>query len=525
MKAATSSARSSGPTSILVVIAVLFAVVGATSCGSGATPPPFSGNTQVTVALTSTANDQLAEYDLAFSSIALTDQSGKMATLLHPAANGSGPGAEFIHINGTVEPLVTATIPQDVYTSATIAISNAGFVCIALGPVDGEQTLSSAFYGSNVPAVKVNLPSPITVTGSSMALSLDLLVSQSATIGSCLNVAGFYGFSITPTFSLTSLSSQANASNSKVMGIDGQITAMVTTAKSFTLSLPSSEGPRPLSVIVDNNTVYQGIAGFSALAVGSFVNMDGAIQSDGSVLATRVALADPSAADVLRGPVLEVDNLASVALIHAREQQGKDLPQYIGGEGYANYANTDFQISGQLTNLASLPFAPTFSPSSVVPGQEVYVSVGSITLNGYANAATMTLMPQAINATVLASSNVGNFTDYTVSLASYDLFPMLAVQPGQTTVENNPGEVEVYIDNSTQMLNTQTLTVGGTFRFYGLVFNDTGTLRMDCVQVNDGVGFTAPSNASKQTKVGHMETMRWQALGGLQQVTTTIARP
>jgi hypothetical protein len=29
--------------------------------------------------------------------------------------------------------------------------------------------------------------------------------------------------------------------------------------------------------------------------------------------------------------------------------------------------------------------------------------------------------------------------------------------------------------------------VGSVVRFYGLVFNDNGMLRMDCAQVNDGV--------------------------------------
>jgi hypothetical protein len=66
------------------------------------------------------------------------------------------------------------------------------------------------------------------------------------------------------------------------------------------------------------------------------------------------------------------------------------------------------------------------------------------------------------------------------------LFSTLAVQQGQTTLLNNPTQVEVYVDSSTATLNTQALAVGSTLRFYGLVFNDNGTLRMDCAQVNDG---------------------------------------
>ena len=71
--------------------------------------------------------------------------------------------------------------------------------------------------------------------------------------------------------------------------------------------------------------------------------------------------------------------------------------------------------------------------------------------------------------------------------SSIFLFPALAVQPGQTTLLTNPSQVVVYADNNTQMLNTNPITVGDVVRFYGLVFNDNGTLRMDCAEVLDGV--------------------------------------
>jgi hypothetical protein len=45
----------------------------------------------------------------------------------------------------------------------------------------------------------------------------------------------------------------------------------------------------------------------------------------------------------------------------------------------------------------------------------------------------------------------------------------------------------VYADSNTQQLNTNPVAVGSVVRFYGLVFNDNGTLRMDCAQINDGV--------------------------------------
>jgi hypothetical protein len=96
-------------------------------------------------------------------------------------------------------------------------------------------------------------------------------------------------------------------------------------------------------------------------------------------------------------------------------------------------------------------------------------------------------MPQTINGTVFGASSSGAFQVYSVSLASYDLPTILVTQSGQSYTLNNPSTVEVYIDSNTELLNKQPLAVGGLFRFNGLLFNDAGTMRMDCAEVNDGV--------------------------------------
>lgn len=524
---------SSSPRQQLVAISfplIIAAALLTTGCGTGSMPSPaLSGNTSVTMVATSTANDQLAEFDLGFQSITLTSQSGKTVTL--ESSSTSGLGAEFMHLNGTAQPLLTATIPQDIYTSATVALGGGAFVCIALGQLDGEQTLSSATYSLFPPTATVNFPSPLTMTSTSMALSLDLLVSQSATIGDCVSVDGFYGFSAAPIFSLTPLTlaaSPTNSANGKVMGIDGEVTAVSSGGNSLTFSIPNyvpALPGQPVSVQSDSNTVYQGISGLSALTVGTFVNMDGAIQSDGSLLATRIAVEDPSAVYVFRGPLMEVTPSVSAFFMHAREMQGAGIPGYPTGEGAPfDYGSAAFQISGQITNLGSLSFVPSFSRSNMVPGQEVYISTTTLPFNGpYPVVNTMTLMPQTIDGTVTASSQSGNFTVYAISLASYDLFPALAVQPNQTNPEINPGEVQVYVDSNTQMLNSQPLAAGSTLRFYGLVFNDNGTLRMDCAQVNDGVAFT-PSNANESGTVAQAQTTRRAGPGRIEQINIVTTR-
>jgi hypothetical protein len=154
------------------------------------------------------------------------------------------------------------------------------------------------------------------------------------------------------------------------------------------------------------------------------------------------------------------------------------------------YGNATFQISSQFTNLQNLPFVATFNAADAVAGQNVLVTSNTSPVNGALPlplpSATITLIPQAINGTVSATSTSGGFTTYTVTLAPYDLFAELAGQPGHAAL-TSPNTVVVYADSKTQMLNSSSISVGGVFRFYGLVFNDNGMLSMDCAQVNDGV--------------------------------------
>lgn len=534
MPLASSSPRQRFAISLPLILAAAAAFT--TSCGSsgsmsGSSTPPLSGNTSVTVLLTSTGNDQLSEFDIGFLGITLTSQSGNTATLLPTSAAGSGPGAEFMRMNGTSEPFVTSTIAQDVYTAATVTLNGGQFVCIQSGSSDGQGYVDTSTFnnlGMPASAVTVNLPSPITVTGTSMGLSLDLLVSQSAIYSSCYTPNGFSTYSITPTFNLTPLalsSSPTNAENGKLTGLDGEVTA-IGTGNSFTMSLPDAEGARSVSVTSGSNTLYQGIGNFSAIAVGTFVDMDGAIQSDGSLLAARIAVEDQSAADVFSGPLIEVAPSVSIVNMLPRQQQGKDFVCcYQGGSIGVDFSTAVFQVSGQLANLGNLPFVASFNASNMVPGQNVYFSDAAYSWSvPRPMATTMTLMPQTIDGTIVGSSTSGGFTDYTVSLAPYDLFPMLAVEPGQPTMENDPSQVEVYLDSNTQMLNTQPLTAGSTLRFSGLVFNDNGTLRMDCARVNEGVDFTPPSNANHRAEVAQAQTTRRAGSGGIEQINTVTTR-
>jgi len=462
----------------MLVVAASVAVVA--SCGSTASSfhpvlPPPAGADRVTLLLSSTANDKLSEFELTLTSITLMNASGT-AVAVYSNSNLE-QFAELIHLNAGSEPLITTSVPQGVYTSAAVLFARPQFSCVTVNPFGG---LEVSTYLSNLvsQSATVNLPSPITVGSSPVTLSLDLQASQSSALSSCAAEATY---SITPTFNLTvvPVSSQpTNVRNGLVAGIDGRILSVDAAGQNFTLETPDGAS---LTFHSDGGTVFQGVNTSSALTAGMFVDMDGAVQLDGSLEATRIAVEDATAHDVIIGPLTEVVSLSSILTTMGLQQQGDDISFPVLGFGaYFQFSSaTAFQISGRFSNLASLPFPAKFDGSSIAVGQNVYISTPTIVLSGgtYTQATTVTLMPQTINGTIVSATSSGNFQIYTLSLAPYDLIPQL----------NGATSVVVYVDGSTQLLNSAPLAPGRVVRFNGLIFNDSGTLRMDCGQANDGV--------------------------------------
>ncbi len=479
--------------------AILAATAFAASCGGRAgsgTGTNFSGNTQVVVLASSTANDQLVEFPLTLNSLTLTNQSGKTVALF-----SSPISAEFIHLNGNLEPLATVSVPQGVYVSASAVYGGTAPVCVGLQSPPPGIFVDGAINGPGTPTVTVNLPAPITVTGTAVGLVLNLQVSASAPFaGGCVQ-----NFSLSaaasPVFNLTPLviaAQPTNSANGKALGLEGTITSIGTTGTGFTATAPNGywNGYPPIwQVSTNGSTVFQGIGGVFGLSIGMPVDMDLALQADGSLMATRVGVYETNTAGLSAayGPPSAIYpsgyGSADPVMDALDVQQQGDLPQF--DDIFSGLDAATSQISGQSTNLQSLPFAATFNAGNMVAGQNVLVTSNAPPVDGFLPLplplASMTLMPQVINGTVSEMSTSGGFTTYTVTLAPYDLFPTFAVQPGQTTLLTNPDTVMVYADSDTQMVNSGAVSVGGTFRFYGLVFNDEGTLRMDCAQINDGV--------------------------------------
>lgn len=460
------------------------------SSGNGST---FSGNTAVVLLASSTANDQLSEFSITLTGLTLVDQSGKTVTVFAAPVSD-----DFIHVNGRIEPLATVAVPQGTYTSAQATITSALPECA--GQNSGQILIDESLGNIQAPGgFNVNMPQPITITGTVMGLVLNLQVAASAPFSGGCSSSLTNSVHVTPVFNLTPLmigAQPTSSANGRMQGLQGVISSLSAGGSGFSATAFYSINavhPASWQISLNGSTAFLGIGNASQLAVGMPVDMDVNIQPDGSLLATRVAVPDSntSSLNAAYGPLLALyptGAYRSTSPVMAALQVGQ-LGYLPDGNGLYSIDNATFQLSGGFANLQNLPFTPAFTATNIVAGQNVFFSVhGSVvTYLVTPPMTTVELLPQSINGTVSAVSSAGNFTTYTVTLAPYDLFPNLAVQPGQTTLLTNPNTVVVYADSNTQMLNSNSIAVGGVFRFYGLLFNDNGTLRMDCAQVSDGV--------------------------------------
>ncbi len=470
------------------LLVLMFGTCIAAGCGSAGTmmPPSPSGTTNVIILMTSTANDKLVSFRAEITNVTLTDQKGEQVTLYNnPNTVGNGIPSEYVefeHLNGRSTPLVTVSIPQGTYTSVALKVGRCEFWAVSVNSTGGlvNSGYAEGLCGQGTGNATVNLPSPLTISGPAMALSLNLQVPQSYT----LNGTGASArYTVSPVFTLsaTAISSQpTNDQNGKLDGINAQITSVNGAAGTFVGQ--TSDGIS-LTMNSDNNTSYQGITGLSALTAGMLVNLDAAIQrSDASLLATRVEVDDPGQPTLVNGLNLSPTNGGGFVMTVVELENCAGSGDPACSSGFNISSNTVFKTSGQFSNLQNLPFTATFSNANFFPGQNV-----SVFAHDLQTAATLTLTPQTINGTVTAVSSSNGFSLYTVSLAPYDPIPTIQSQVGPITRASSPSTVIVYADPNAHLLNTSPISVGGVFRFRGVIFDDNGTLRMDCNLVRDGV--------------------------------------
>jgi len=454
---------------------------GSSASGGGQSASPIPGeNTSLTVLFSSTANDELTDFQLGLGSLTLTDADGKSVTVFN-LAKGSQL-AEFMHSNSTLEPVLTVSVPQDVYTSAKLTVSGSQFTFVTYNAGYIYFNTDISAENSGFAPAEVSLPQAITVSGNSMALIVDSNVSQSVSMSGNPQ-GGNFSSSVTPRFTITTEVPDPGAQNT-MAGAEAnafrQISSLqISDSGEDSLVLKSPSGTA-LTVASDSDTVYQGVGGYDSLSTGMFADVDIAMQPDGTLLATHVAVPDATARDLVTGPVFNINPSAGFFNLVGEREQGQDFGSGFrsGGMALQFTGSTQFLIDGGFQAPQGLPFTPAFDRSSMVVGQNVALTSQSIPPSGpYPTVTTVTLLPQTVDGNVESVTSSNGFQVYELSLASYD--PLSSTQ--------GSAKLEVYVSSQTRMLNTTPAKAGEILRFHGMVFSNQGALEMVADQVNDGV--------------------------------------
>jgi hypothetical protein len=469
----------------LVVCALVAAgaLSGCAGNGGGAAQPQPSGNTQATLLITADNNAKIPNIEFDLVSVTLLKTDGTSAPLLTIPRM-----VELGSLNGVARPLVTVTVPQGLYTSVEFTYGPSTFVVIDESGGPGLTEVGHYNFGATTSqglTVKAPLTSALTVTGDAMGILLNLNIAKSITYTPFLNGSnpniqpGGGGTNFTPTYSLTGVTIAAQPSTVKdgmVEDVHGQVSAI----SAGMLTITSEDGAT-LDFDTSGSTVFAGTSGTMAPAVGSYVDVDAALQMDGSMLATRVQAEGTQPYDLV-GQIGEYHSQYPYITNTAREQQGPNLPNEIG----LSYVALELETSSQFvtawpngTAPTGLPFTPTFDASSIATGQNIAAPLDALqaTSTQYPVVNTMTLEPQTIDATVTAVASANGVTTYEVSLFPNDLMAILGTTP----------DVTVYATAVTHTITTAQLTGGMVGRFRGLLFNDGGTLKMVASEVEDGV--------------------------------------
>lgn len=444
----------------LFAAAASFALAAAllSGCSSSVTPSTATNiaTTQATVPvlITDAPSDQLVSFSLTINSITLADSAGKTASILPTPTT-----VEICHLNGIQAPLVTASIPQDTYTSAVITFSNPAitFISSAGQPVVATTTLATTSY-------TFTFPTPFTVSNTSTSLLVDLLASQSVTISGTTAT-------VSPVFSLKPVPPATAVPPMGQNGTGMQQMAEVVSVSGTSLTLEPGSGPN-FTVTTNSSTVLQGFTALSALTAGELVQVDFIVQSGGTYLATRIQLAPaPSTGtlpNLLSGPVTSVAS-GSFKMALMQGLGPAVSPTTTGAIiTVTTSSSTTFAITPQFLSLTGLPFTPNFTAANLTAGQTVGVVASAVSptaANATATAADVYLVPQTLGGIVSAISTVGSYTAYTLTLPSGSAFTALS---GASTITVYTSTATAPPPNATA---PPAIAVGSTVRFNGLVFS------------------------------------------------------
>jgi len=452
---------------IATVFTVALAACGGSNGTSTTQPPVSAQKTPVQVNIGDSPSDWMLAFSMNINSMSLTGSNGS-ATVVSTSVP-----IEMMHLMGTMQPLNMVSAPQGTYTAASITIGSA--TVMYMDPTTKtavQKTISGPI------STTVTFGTPVTVGSTPMAMGFDLDLSKSVTMDAGGNMM------MNPVFHVTSgMQGSGNPMDPSNGGIQGMMGA-VSSVSGSSFGMTSMQAAQSLTFSTNSSTVFDGTS-ISGMSNGMLLIVDATLQSDGSLMATRVQSMMNSAGVMGGGVITAVTGQPPTALTMVMQNgagSGMMSSAFAAGVTINLNGSTTYEIDQDNMDMSSLPFTPVFDENNIHAGQSV-MPIGSSAMTsggmgggmmGGANmAGTMTatnveLEQQGISGTVTTTISSGGQTSFTLTPPSGCAFTTLT---GATSVT-------VFQQPKTAIANGSSIASGSTVHAFGLMFLDNGQWKM-----------------------------------------------
>ncbi len=441
---------------------------GSTASNSGSNPTPTpTAKTAVQVNMGDSPADWMLAFSMNITSMSLTSSNGSTSVVT------SSTPMEMLHLMGTMQPLAMVNMPQGTYTGASITIGSATVMYMdptTKAPV--QTTISGPMTGN------VTFSSPITVGSTPMAMGFDLDLASSVT------TASGGALTMNPVFRVTS---GTQGSGNAMDPADGGIQQMMGSVSSISGSsfvMTSMQAAQSFTFMTNSSTVLNGTS-MSSMANGMLLIVDATLQSDGSLMATRVQSMMNSGGVMGGGIITSVAGSPATALTLVMQNgvgTGMMSSDFAAGATVDLGGSTTYQIDEDNVDMAGLPFTPTFDDSHIYVGQAVMPissggmmsggtgggMMGGSPLAGTITASEVLLEPQGLTGTSVAAISSSATTSFTLTLPSDSAFTTLT---GATSVT-------IFQQPQTTVTGTSPIASGSSVHAFGLLFFDAGQWKM-----------------------------------------------
>lgn len=446
---------------LIALLGLVTACGGGSSNSGGTTPPPQEG-TVVQVNLGDAPADWVLAFSTSITSVTLRGSSGSYAIV------STAVPVELTQRMGTFEPLAIGLANQGTYTSATVNFGDCHVTYIDPNTKMLQQRTITGPFSVDVP-----FGSNITLGTTPLAFNFDLDLNHSLS----LNNSDQFAFSPNFHFSFGAQGSGTGAGNGNGPFFGGMqhMFGVVSSTGDGYMIMNSLQVMNALTIRTNTQTQFRGLAtSLSNLTPGMGVWVNAALQSDGTLLATRINAMMRSGGIMGGGIVTQVTGTPATQLtIVMQNGAGASInTDYLSKTLTVNLtADTTYSIDDDRVDLTGLPFTPVFDASNIHLGQSVLpvddsgnIISGDATSAGTITASSVSLQERGIRGTTDTNLTAGTAATFTLTLPTDCAFTTLT---GATTIT-------VYQQTGTNLQYQTDIPSGSTVRVHGLLFQNAG---------------------------------------------------